>query len=711
MTIFRIYASLFLLLAVVSCAEQRSVPMGKPERGSLEFQSALRIGFGSNHPALPREGTQLNLAGKESAMFNLSVDPAADIWRSLQFDTSLQKVIPLDQSLTAWARDYIASRKNELGLDASELVSFSKTLYEPFDNQAYVTFQRQYQNREVRGAFVQLIFTRDASGYRLSEVQNNSYGPITLRGVTDAGVSAQAAIEATGIPDLQAVQQKALIYPQVGADGRYEFRAATEWELQDSEEGERFRVVYDEENQSILSADSNHYHVKQTLTTETFKNSYIEKTVVVEPLAFARVGALTADVNGVVDTADTATTVTLTGVRGAVISRAANATNTVPYSFPLTFNASGTTKVVASTTVDSAALNAYAALLEVNEWVGKFLTAQQAPILASGIPAIVNVTGPRDAPYCNAFFDGSTLNFFLQGAIGNITCVNTALIKDVMYHEWGHALDAQVGIQPGITDAAFSEGIGDINATLATRDPIVGKGFYLNVANSLVRTVANTKTYPPVGDEVEVHTQGEIIGGTFWDLRQNLVALYGVEEGTNRAASLFFKHLLVTDRYLDSYASVLRLDDNDNNLATPSPSYCAINKAFGKHKLTGAVPVEGNNCLDQDQGLKVRIDQDNGDGLLNLFASSFGAETIVMCEGKVTSCDGVTGAVTFTSRTDAVLLANTAKRFYGAQALVKVKAATAYTLISKSAANTVIGKKVLNFRARDKSADLSATFK
>jgi hypothetical protein len=717
-----VQALVVLSLLAFACAEQRSSQniWGHTDHGNEEFQNQVNIGYGFNHPAIPRPGSTLNLAGSDRGMFSLAMDPAADTWQSALFDTALQSVLPLETSLVEWSRSYIASHKAELGLDVSELVTFDNSLYEPFPDQTYVTFQRQFEGREVRGAFVQFIFSRGTEGYRLREILNSSYGPIALRSSVNESLNAQSAVDATGIPTLEAFWQKSLIYPQLGADGRYEFRLATEFELKDDKLGEAYKVIVDNDTQGILAAQSHRHHIKQQVVMETFKNSYIRKETVIDPMAGARIDTLTADATGTVDINNPQATITLTSSKGPVVSLLGNQQNATPYSFPVTFAAGGVTKVVPGPNVDAAALNAYAALLEVNEWVGRFLTPQQAPLLVNGIRTNVNMIGTGNAPYCNAFFTAGSLNFYAQGAVGGMTCPNTALIKDVMFHEWGHALDFEVGVVKNtITDGAFSEGIGDITATLAMGDPIVGRGFVLNNPDSLVRTVdpdpakgQPIRVYPPApGAESEVHSQGEIIGGTFWDLRRNLVALYGTEEGTSRAANLFFKHLLVTDRYIDSYASVLRLDDNDNNPATPSPSYCAINKAFGKHRLIGAATLEGPSCVDQDQGLKVRVDLDNGDGTLNLIASSFGAASIAFCPGKVTSCPADPNTVLFTATEITGLTASETKKFYQAAGTVKVKAGEMYTLISRDTAGAAVGRKTVSFGQRDQAADLSKTLK
>jgi hypothetical protein len=115
--------------------------------------------------------------------------------------------------------------------------------------------------------------------------------------------------------------------------------------------------------------------------------------------------------------------------------------------------------------------------------------------------------------------------------------------------------------------------------------------------------------------------------------------------------------------------------------------------------------------VDQDQGLKVRVDLDNGDGTLNLIASSFGAASIAFCPGKVTSCPADASTVVFTAKPIAGLTASDTKKFYQAAGTVKVKAGEMYTLISRDTAGAAVGLKTMSFGKRDQSADLSQTLK
>jgi hypothetical protein len=152
-----------------------------------------------------------------------------------------------------------------------------------------------------------------------------------------------------------------------------------------------------------------------------------------------------------------------------------------------------------------------------------------------------------------------------------------------------------------------------------------------------IRNLANTLSYPK--DRGEVHAEGQIIGGAFWDMRQGLVAKYGASRGATIAARLFTKHLLVTDAYVDSYNSVLRLDDNDNDPQTPSPNFCLINAAFAKHGLATAVNCQDTTNASElygDEATTVALmDGDTGIKVLAAHPSAVGA---AICFGDRKSC-------------------------------------------------------------------------
>lgn len=176
---------------------------------------------------------------------------------------------------------------------------------------------------------------------------------------------------------------------------------------------------------------------------------------------------------------------------------------------------------------------------------------------------------------CNAYWDGSTLNFFSAGG----GCGNTGLISDVMSHEWGHGLDANSG---GIADGAYSEGFGDILSMIMTNDSRLGPGF--KTTGGIVRDMAPDKVYP--ADQGEVHAEGLIIGGTFWDLLTSLTAKHGLAIANEIVSGIAFKTIMTAPKYTDVYAAALIVNDNDSDTTTRSPDFCEINAAFALHGLT-----------------------------------------------------------------------------------------------------------------------------
>ncbi len=183
------------------------------------------------------------------------------------------------------------------------------------------------------------------------------------------------------------------------------------------------------------------------------------------------------------------------------------------------------------------------------------------------------------AQTCNAYWDGSTVNMFSAGG----GCANTALIADVLYHEWGHGLDDNTG---GIEDGAYSEGFGDIVSLIMTNSNVLGIGFR-TTNGSPVRDLTNLKVYPKDANQ-EVHAEGLIIGGTFWDLFNNLKGKHGAEKATDLLAKYAYKSVFTATKYTDVYDAVLVIDDDNGNLKDKTPNFCHINKAFARHGLATA---------------------------------------------------------------------------------------------------------------------------
>jgi Zn-dependent metalloprotease len=185
---------------------------------------------------------------------------------------------------------------------------------------------------------------------------------------------------------------------------------------------------------------------------------------------------------------------------------------------------------------------------------------------------------------CNAFYSGS-INFYAEGG----GCNATAKIPDVVYHEYGHAInDYRYNSSSGMWNGALNEGFADVWALSLTETPVLGFGWDLvDPTVSVRRYDQNRKVYPQdlVG---EVHADGEIIAGAFWDTYLNLGSMTqmldlfkytydsGVD-GANGDEGIIFVDILL---------EVLFADDNDADLTNGTPNDCAIVSAFALHGIT-----------------------------------------------------------------------------------------------------------------------------
>jgi subtilisin-like proprotein convertase family protein len=206
---------------------------------------------------------------------------------------------------------------------------------------------------------------------------------------------------------------------------------------------------------------------------------------------------------------------------------------------------------------------------------------------------------------CNAHWDGSTINLYSGGS----GCANTGLISDVMYHEWGHGLDDNTG---GIEDGGFSEGYGDVMSVMLNHSNILGIGFRTN-GGGPVRDLEPDMVYPRDAGG-EVHSEGLIIAGAFWDLFKELRGTYGEDGAQDVYSKLALKVISTASRYTDVYDALLVIDDDNGSLGDGTPNYCSINKAFAIHGL--ATADEGCNLAALDAFEVDDLAGGNGNGIL-----------------------------------------------------------------------------------------------
>ncbi len=182
---------------------------------------------------------------------------------------------------------------------------------------------------------------------------------------------------------------------------------------------------------------------------------------------------------------------------------------------------------------------------------------------------------------CNAASDGDSLYFLLADG----SCQNTARLADVVYHEFGHSVHNQ-SIIPGVGafESSLSEGISDYLAATIVDDSGMGRGFtYTNEPLRELDPDGYEWSWPQ--DMGEAHYQGQIIGGTLWDLRQALRGTLGDVAGRVQADTLWYESIRRAVDIPSMYVEALVADDDDGSLANGTPNACEINDAFGAHGL------------------------------------------------------------------------------------------------------------------------------
>lgn len=228
----------------------------------------------------------------------------------------------------------------------------------------------------------------------------------------------------------------------------------------------------------------------------------------------------------------------------------------------------------------TANVNAYLESNVVRDFVLSYEPAFPVIATQEGFDVNTNINST-----CNAYYDGSSINFFRVGG----GCHNTAF-SDVVYHEYGHHLINVTGNGQG----QMGEGTGDVVGVLIQDDPILGQGFLGNCSQG-IRTAINNHQYPCTG---AIHDCGQLLSGCVWDTRNELM----VTEPSaylDISSQLFFGMLIVRGTTSPGNSTIepditviyLELDDDDSNIGNGTPHYFEIATGFGAHNMD-APPLE-----------------------------------------------------------------------------------------------------------------------
>jgi hypothetical protein len=232
--------------------------------------------------------------------------------------------------------------------------------------------------------------------------------------------------------------------------------------------------------------------------------------------------------------------------------------------------------------LQTAQVNTYYAANQVRDMVLAANASYPTIYKQVSFPIYTNI-----ASTCNAYYDGSSINFFTAGG----GCNNTGF-STVVHHEFGHHVVAC----GGSGQAAYGEGMGDVMSLLMSDESALGVGFFSGNCTSGIRNASNSCSYDAVNCSScgsEIHACGQLISGVVWDIRNSFRTTYATTYRTrvaNLAVNSVPLHAGQSDIASDIAADYLTLDDAPSNggngvIADGTPNYNAIAAAFNRHQL------------------------------------------------------------------------------------------------------------------------------
>ena len=223
------------------------------------------------------------------------------------------------------------------------------------------------------------------------------------------------------------------------------------------------------------------------------------------------------------------------------------------------------------TEYDRAEVNAYTWSNRTRDWALRHFP--DMPTISTQEFFTININLSNS---CNAFYDGSSINFYTSGN----GCPNTAF-SDVVAHEYGHHMINVCGSGQG----QYGEGGSDCNGVLLTREPTLGNGFLGNCSGG-IRNADNNLQYPCSG---AIHECGQLLSGCVWDLITNLGGAES-DAAIDTVSYLWVNSICVhtgTEITPDITIDFMTFDDDDLNIFNGTPNYFQIQNAFSLHNMPG----------------------------------------------------------------------------------------------------------------------------
>jgi Zn-dependent metalloprotease len=443
---------------------------------------------------------------------------------------------------------------------------------------SYVTFEQWHLNRPLFGAEITLRMTSAGDWASLT----SSLHPVDQLPKQESTTSAERVKKSLGFlsPTAMILKQRSVIYPRKENDSfRYHF--AQELQISDSLNRTGFVIWVDESTGEILGEFNPEQHAVKKIGGTIVPNS-IKDSWIWQPLQdvqiLSRGQKLFFDRSGSFDFSQ------LRGERLEV--RLAN-------DFLEVVNNGGPDNG-ASIVVDDEFLaggmrldfdqfssieerNIYYWIMKARDHLVNELDFHEMnyPIVAMARDGI-----KLDNAYFNPLFKmlGKPVLGF---GIGSTFLKNTALSRDIILHEYGHAITFEIyGMKANYEFSAMNEAFSDYFAATITDDPLIAEDMFVDPNRRYLRRVDSQMRFPNDFNGRYFHNDGQMFSGALWQLRNRL--------GAPLADRMIHEaRLSQASSIVEFYAALMKIDEafDDQNEWTPSPNKRAIRESFRHHGL------------------------------------------------------------------------------------------------------------------------------
>lgn len=499
----------------------------------------------------------------------------------------------------------------QLGINAQEWIA---TRDKDYGHVAYVDFKQAIDGHEV--VFSKLSFRFTPTG-ELVRVKMHTYAQPEA-GVAPTMTSNDALSSTALTADLSdiAVTSKNVdanwVWFPVPAQSGYTMRPAYKFDVIGTFKVDEFPVILE----GYVDAQTGELLYRMNNVQETFEvkvQAEVYKTSRNNPLTMEPLADMRVSIGGNTENTDatgTATFASLNAPQTATMElrgpwsriRQGGSSGPTPSASMAFSNATNTYTFTTAGSANISDINAFYHVNVVHDFMKKYLPSFVG--MDFSLPTNTDLTNST----CNAFYNGSSINFY--AASGN--CRSFAEVGDIVYHEYGHGINREYYGDNGagaMSNGSLNEGYADIWALGISQDGIVGDGSY--ITGGQIRTyVGAPKVYP--NDILgEVHADGEIIAGAWWDVSVNLNSVDTMMQLFTKGYTDLPDGPLGTEGkiYHEVLISALMDDDNDGNLSNGTPHFKEIAEAFARHGiyLTSDASLLHNEVAHQTQGTATAI--------------------------------------------------------------------------------------------------------